>query len=120
MALSKTDILSGPIVRSVTPTEVAIWVALKSAAKIELTVWQGMISCNATGKIDETPISSVVQDTLQFGKFLNMAVVRLALPDEKRLQWGEIYAYNLKFTTSDNVAKDFKSLNLLDVIDSST
>lgn len=117
MALSKTDILSGPIVRTVTPSEVAIWVALKSAAKIELTVWPGMISCNAEGKIDETPISSVVQDTLQVGKFLHLAVVRLALPDDRLLQWGEIYSYNLKFTTSDNSSKDFKSLNLLDVID---
>ncbi len=54
MALSKTDILSGPIVRRVAPNEVSIWVVLKSAAKIELTVWSGVISCDKNGEIDRT------------------------------------------------------------------
>jgi hypothetical protein len=120
MPLTKTDILCGPIVRNVTPTEVSIWVALKSAAKIELTVWKGMISCDSSGAIDESPVSSVSQDTTQIGKSLHMAVVRLSLSEDKLLNWGEIHSYNLKFTTADNAAKDFKSLNLLDVIDVKT
>ena len=64
MALSKTDILSGPLVRRVTPAEVSIWVALKLAAKIELTVWNGIISCDSNGEIVESPVSSVSQDSL--------------------------------------------------------
>lgn len=120
MALSKTDILSGPIVRRVTPSEVCIWVALKSAAKIELTVWRGMILCDANGEIDEEPISSTSQDTIQIGKSLHLAVARISLPEEKLLTWGQIYAYNLKFTTEDDNSKDLKSLNLLDVIDKKT
>ncbi len=120
MALSKTDIISGPIVRSVTPSEVSIWVALKSAAKIELTVWKGLISCDSNGNIVETPVGSTLQDTIPIGKSLHLAVVRLSLSGDKLLTWGEIYAYNLKFTTADNESKDFKSLNLLDLIESDT
>jgi hypothetical protein len=112
MALSKTDILCGPIVRRVTPREVSVWIALKVAAKVELTVWNGLISYS-NGEIDETPIDSVSQDTKQIGKSLHMTVVRLSLPDDKKLQWGQLYSYNLTFTTEDEDSKDFKSLDLL-------
>ncbi len=112
MALSKTDILCGPIVRRVTPREVSIWIALKVAAKVELTVWNGLISYS-NGEIDETPIDSTSQDTKQIGKSLHMTVVRLSLSDDKKLQWGQLYSYNLTFTTEDEDSKDFKSLDLL-------
>ena len=68
-------------------------------------------------KSDETPIDSVTQDTFQIGKFLHMTVVRLSLSNDKLLQWGQLYSYNLKFTTTDDASKDFKSLNLLDETD---
>jgi hypothetical protein len=119
MALSKTDILCGPIVRRVTPEEVSVWIALKTAAKVELSVWKGMISYS-NGEIDETPIDSVSQDTVQIGRSLHMTVVRLSLSGDKLLQWGQLYSYNLKFTTADNDSKDLKSLNLLDVINVAT
>lgn len=114
MALSKSDILCGPIVRRVALDEVCVWIALKTAAKVELTVWNGMVSFNAEGKIDETPIDSFSLDTIQIGKFLHVTVVRLALSGDKLLQWGQLYSYNLKFTTADNESRDFKSLNLVD------
>jgi hypothetical protein len=117
MALSKTDILCGPIVRRVAPDEVSIWIALKTAAKIELTVWKGIVSCDSNGEIVETPVDSVSQDTIQIGKSLHMAVVRISLSGDKLLQWGLLYSYNLKFTTGDNVSKDFKSLDLLSNLD---
>jgi hypothetical protein len=113
MALSKTDILCGPIVRRVAPDEVSVWMALKMAAKIELTVWKGLISCDNDGEIIETPVDSASQDTIQIGRFLHMAVVRLSLSNDKLLQWGLLYSYNLKFTTADNESRDFKSLDLL-------
>ena len=119
MALSKTDILCGPIVRRVAPDEVSVWIALKTAAKIELTVWSGQISCSKEGVITEIPVDSKTQDTTQIAGSLHMAVVSLSLSGDKLLQWGQLYSYNLKFTTADNDSKDFKSLNLLDVIDSS-
>jgi hypothetical protein len=120
MAISKTDILCGPIVRRVTPEEVSVWIAIKTVAKVELSVWNGMVSFNSEGEIDETPIDSVSQDTVQIGKSLHMTVVRLALSGDKLLQWGQLYSYNLKFTTADNDSKDLKSLNLLDVADAAT
>lgn len=120
MALSKTDILSGPMVRRVTTSEVSIWIALKSASKIELTLWKGMISCDANGEINEDPIDSTSQDTVQIGKSLHLAVTRLTLSGDKLLSWGQIYAYNLKFTTEDSISKDLKALNLLDAIDDKT
>ena len=113
MALSKTDILCGPIVRRVAPDEVSIWIALKTAVKIELTVWNGLIGFNNEGKIDEPPIDSVSQDTTQIGKFLHITVVRLSLSSDKQLHWGQLYSYNLKFTTVDNESRDFKTLDLL-------
>ena len=118
MALSKTDILCGPIVRRAAPDEVSVWIALKTAAKIELTVWSGQISCSKEGVITETPVDSKTQDTIQIAGSLHMTVVNLSLSGDKLLQWGQLYSYNLKFTTPDNDSKDFKSLNLLDVIDS--
>lgn len=114
MTLSKTDILCGPIVRRIAPDEVSVWIALKTAAKVELTVWNGIISVKSNGEIVETPIDKVTQDTTQIGKSLHITVVQLALSNDKRLQWGQLYSYNLKFTTKDNDSKDFKSLNLLD------
>ena len=118
MPLVKTDILCGPIVRRVAPDEVSIWVALKVSAKIELTVWSGMISCDKDGVIDEPPVDSKSQDTIKIADSLHMAVVSLSLSEDKLLQWGQLYSYNLKFTTADNESKDFKSLTLLDDIDS--
>jgi len=117
MAISKTDILCGPIVRRVAPDEVSVWIALKTAAKVELTVWNGLITLNNDGEIDETPVGSVSQDTIQIGNSLHMTVVRLSLSDDKLLQWGQLYSYNLKFTTADNESKDLKSLNFLDETD---
>ncbi len=117
MALNKTDILSGPIVRRVAPTEVSIWVALKFPAKIELSVWKGMVSVDSAGEIDETPEGTTEQDTVQIGKELHMTVVRLVLGSDKLLEMGLLYSYNLKFTTADNQSRDFKSLGLLTVID---
>jgi len=108
------------MVRKVTPNEVCIWIALKSAAKIELKVWKGLISCDANGEIVETPEGTVTQDTIKIGKFLHMAVIRLSLPGDKLLGWGQLYSYNLKFTTEDNDSKDFKSLGLLDVLEPAT
>lgn len=119
MALSKTDILCGPIVRRVSQREVSIWIALKTAANVELSVWNGMISYS-NGEIDESPIDSVSQDTKQIGRSLHITVVRLSLPEDKQLQWGQLYSYNLKFTTTDNESRDLKSLNLLDVTDTKT
>ncbi|QGY44858.1 hypothetical protein GM418_14630 [Maribellus comscasis] len=117
MPLNKTDILCGPIVRKVAPDEVSVWIALKTAAKVELTVWNGIISFKNNGEIVETPVGSVSQDTTQIGKFLHITVVRLSLSSDKLLQWGQLYSYNLKFTTSDNESRDFKSLNLVDDTD---
>ncbi len=119
MAISKSDILSGPIVRRISPREVSIWIALKVAAKVELTVWNGIISFS-NGEIGETPIDSVSQDTVKIGKSLHITVVRLPLVEAKQLQWGQLYSYNLRFTTEDNEKRDLKSLNLLDVTDTKT
>lgn len=117
MALNKTDLLCGPILRRVAPDEVSVWIALKKAAKVELVVWNGLVSFKNDGDIVETPIDSVSQDTTQIGQLLHITVVRLSLSSDKLLQWGQLYSYNLKFTTADNESRDFKSLDLLDDTD---
>jgi hypothetical protein len=105
-------IIGGPIVRRVEPNLVGIWVALKSAATIELTVWQGVITHD---DIDQPLVQKVEQDTVQIGKHLHVAVVTLKLRNENTLQPGSAYSYNMKFTwKEDNSVDDFQSLHLLD------
>lgn len=119
MALDKKEILSGPIVRKITPNEATIWLTLKVSAKIELSIWDNMVTYSGD-EIEETAIATVEQNTIQIGNALHMVAVHLTLSDDKVLKWGHLYSYNLKFTTADGETKNFKSLGLLDVIDQIT
>lgn len=108
-------ILCGPIVRRVEPSQVAVWVALKSAAEIELSVWKGS---KKHEDIEQDPHAKTEQQkTVQIGKHLHLAVVNLTLKADKLLDWGEIYSYNLKFKVGDKTT-DFKSEKLLDALSS--
>ncbi|MBX2873584.1 MAG: hypothetical protein KTR30_15830 [Saprospiraceae bacterium] len=108
-------IIGGPIVRKVESNLVGIWVALQSAATIELSIWQGEMDHE---DVEDTPVvQKVEQDTVQIGKHLHLAVVTMKLKNENTLQPETIYSYNMKFTWEDNSTDDFQSLQLLDVAD---
>jgi hypothetical protein len=108
-------IIGGPIVRRIEPNLVAIWVATKEAANIELTIWQGFTDRD---EVDAKPIvQRVSQDTVRIGKHLHMTVMTMKVRDENTLQPEEIYSYNMKFTWENETVDDFGSLGLLDVAD---
>ncbi|MCB0629567.1 MAG: hypothetical protein R2824_19710 [Saprospiraceae bacterium] len=108
-------IIGGPIVRRIEPNLVAIWVATKEAATIELSIWQGFLEQDL---VDSAPIiQSVSQDTVRIGKYLHVAVVTMKVRNENALQPEEIYSYNMKFNWESGNQDDFASLGLLDISD---
>ena len=107
-------ILCGPIVRRVEPKQAAIWLALQSAAKVKFTVWKGKVEHKNIG--DTPKIGEVEKDTVAIGEKLHMIVVNLELQEENLLEWGELYSYNLSFTTAEGT-KDLNDLGLISVPD---
>lgn len=83
-------ILCGPIVRRVQNDSVSIWIALKEAATVELSVFPTESST--------TPDLQASAPTRQLGEHLHVAVVTAkAANDASRLDDGRIYYYDLDF-----------------------
>ncbi len=111
----KETILCGPIVRRLEPSRLAVWLALKRSAKVELSVWKDILDHK---DIDGAPLlAKTERETVQIGKNLHLVVVNLQLKEENLLQWGGLYSYNLRFRFGDNTVKDLKDLELLKKID---
>ncbi|PHN01997.1 metallophosphoesterase family protein [Flavilitoribacter nigricans] len=107
-------ILCGPIVRRVEPKQAAIWLALKSAAAVELVIWEGLIKHD---DIDDTPVvGKSERRTTSIGKHLHLVTVNLELEAGKLLEWGKIYSYNLSITPDGGSKQDLKDLKLLDAL----
>ena len=81
-------VLAGPVLRSVTPKSVTVWVALKTAASVKLT-----IKDESGGALGHGTLS-----TIAVGQNLHIAAVT-AKPDDKDLTEGVVYQYDLAFTT---------------------
>lgn len=106
-------ILCGPIVRRVEPKEVTIWVALKESATVELSVWRGVMQHSQLDEASGDFIAKTAQDTVHIGAHLHVIAVHLPLNTVQELDWGQLYSYNLKLTTTNGVIEDFNSLGLL-------
>jgi hypothetical protein len=106
-------ILAGPIVRRIEPRQAAVWVALKSPAKVELSVWRGILNHNELDEESGDFIGKTEMDTVQIGERLHLATVNLSLQEPNQLQFGQLYSYNLRFTTAGNTVQDLKDLGLL-------
>ena len=92
-------ILCGPILRRVEPHTVSVFVALKYARQVTLTIHEGPT------KAGRLKFEGQAQ-TVPLGKYLHVAVVTAALPDDfpasqepgALLSPGQLYGYNLTFT----------------------
>lgn len=117
-------LLAGPIVRRVEPKLAAIWVALKAPCTVELTLWKGKAkSKSAAGTLFEiddsdatantTPFATQTTESIRVGQNLHIALVSWEGNDDKQLEDGTLYAYNIKLIPRSGQPADLNSLRLL-------
>lgn len=110
-------VLAGPIVRRVEPHLVALWVALKEARSVRLSVFDAPVQAGAETTVfsEPTPLMSNVTRTIRVGDHLHVAVATTASDDP--LLPGQTYSYNLSFGDGDvesfAATEDLRSLLLL-------
>jgi hypothetical protein len=109
-------VLCGPILRRVDERTVCVWVAVKEACKVDLSVWRGVINTGSGSGL----FSGMAEDfsdfafTLRIGENLHVVAVTITLTGGSMLLPGEVYSYNLTFTKSGGEKQDLKSLGLLE------
>jgi hypothetical protein len=89
-------ILAGPILRSTEPESVTVWVALKQACQVELTISETLASGNEIGN----SLFKETRSTVALGKFLHIVAVTARSEMGQRLSSDRLYAYDLRFTDS--------------------
>lgn len=85
-------ILAGPMVRRVTLDTVSVWVALKEARTVKLSIWKDRQKADAAN-----PLFEKESKTISFGKNLHIAVVMAKRAAGDELTTNTEYAYNLTF-----------------------
>jgi hypothetical protein len=111
--------LAGPMVRRVEPGSVAIWVALKEARSVRVTVFEGPTNTGpGTGVFTGgTTVFAGDATTVRVGERMHVAVVIAApVSGGSSLTPGQTYSYNVSFGPSGatfSAIADLKSLNLL-------
>jgi hypothetical protein len=85
--------IAGPILRHTTPEIVTVWIALKSPANIDLRIY----STTDRGQTLDRIVAQGQRKTLAIGTSLHMVAVTAT----GTYQRGELYAYDLEFTTAD-------------------
>ena len=107
-------LLCGPILRRVEPRSVSVFVALKFARTVQLSLFRGTTTTSPS-------IAQTTAPTVPLGRYLHVVVVTLTLTEAQALQTDFTYGYNLSFTkvapvaTDDTLAQtaDLASLGLL-------
>ncbi|CAN5715135.1 hypothetical protein BH11MYX3_BH11MYX3_14260 [soil metagenome] len=88
-------VLAGPMLRKVTPTHVTVWLALRTACNVTLTVLDGT-----------TRVKQGSGRTVAVGKYLHIvAVTAKPLPVATDLVEGKIYVYDLSFEYDDQITQ---------------
>jgi hypothetical protein len=93
-------VLAGPIVRRVEPRLCTLWVALREAATVTGTLWDGaQFATEHAGLVasGDAPIARDSRPTRRFGERLHVAVVPVPVPNQPLLP-GHTYSYDLEFT----------------------
>ena len=103
-------ILAGPMVRRVTLDTVGVWVVLKEARNVKLSVWKGRQKADATG-----PLFEQETKTVAIGANLHLAMVQAKRPVGSLLEANTEYSYNLtlKKEGDSGTGDTLKSLGLL-------
>lgn len=87
-------LLCGPILRRVTPTHVAVFVALKSRARLVLELYK-----RTSPSSYDTPMQGIGQDTVALGANLHVCLVEWRRdPPAAPLAANQIYGYDLLIT----------------------
>ena len=89
-------VLTGPILRHVTPESVTVWVALKQPSQVELTIYE---TANR-GAVLGTSVLEGRGSTVALGKSLHVVAVT-AKSDGRSLESDRLYAYDLQFSFDD-------------------
>jgi hypothetical protein len=98
-------LLCGPILRRVEPRSVSVFVALKHARKVKLSLY--LNNPDPAGDPRDLPIGATETDTVALGKFLHVAVVTIKLPSpEVPLEPATLYAYDVSFTRALGAPSD--------------
>jgi hypothetical protein len=110
-------LLAGPIVRRVEPTRASVWVALKEARAVRLSIFDAPVDTGPGDTVfgDASPLMVGHARTLRVGENLHIAVVQAG--SENPLLPGHIYAYNVAFgehaVEPFTATEDLRSLLLL-------
>jgi hypothetical protein len=105
-------LLAGPILRRVEPTLVCVWVALRQAATLKLSLWEGRVAAGtADPHVESAPEH---QNLRRVGEQLFVGVVALKIDatSPKKLLPGRSYSYDLSITAGTQTHK-LKTLGLL-------
>src|SRR6266700_3792556 len=87
-------ILAGPMLRSMGPRSVTVWVALKEARTVTLRVYRRAENNELVQHIEGT------RHTVRLGEHLHIvAVTAYTTHDDEALAWGGAYCYDLFFQT---------------------
>jgi hypothetical protein len=84
-------ILVGPVLRQTTSRSVTVWLALKESRSLCLEIYETENKGASIGQ----PIFIGKRDTIQLGKHLHIVAITAKAENEKLLQPGNIYAYNV-------------------------
>lgn len=97
----KKLVLCGPILRKVTTSSVAVFLALREPKLIELRL---QVSADPDSDIlhSHNTLSQPLAATIPLGVQLHVALVQLSLPVSSGLSPGHLYAYNLIFRDPEN------------------
>ena len=91
-------ILAGPIVRRTEPRLVTIWLALKEARDVTLRIY----AQDATGELSQQMEGT--RATVRLGDNLHLvAVTAHVIDDEEALSWGQLYYYDLFFSSTPDL-----------------
>ncbi|AFZ12904.1 hypothetical protein Cri9333_2025 [Crinalium epipsammum PCC 9333] len=87
-------ILAGPILRRTEADAVTVWLALKHPCQVTLTVYATEAG---TGEVISDLVLKGDRSTVQLGKYLHIVAVTATPINQRQLQPGQIYAYDLDF-----------------------
>jgi hypothetical protein len=106
-------ILAGPILRRTEAQSVSVWIALQSAAEIQIQVLPSQ-----SNTVDSTsPLLQGTASTIALGKSLHIALITAQPRSDQRLVPGQIYAYDLKIHPQEN-ADDTVPISLKEALQS--
>src|SRR5688572_28771094 len=109
------DILAGPILRRVEPKLVAVWIALRFPATVEIELFRGQGPAGTLGAAvpRKAPVTSTDTHTIAAGKNLHVVVSIWEPSSMTGLDLGQMYSYDLLIKADSGETKRLKDLGLL-------